>query len=69
MQRNTIYLFLWNALYVSGDSSAHHQELKNCIYSIGYFVKPLLLPATVADEISSIGVTKYPMLYIRGLII
>ena len=23
---------------------------QNCIYSIGYFVKPLLLPATVAEE-------------------
>ena len=47
MQRYTIYLFLWNALYVSGGSSTHQQEPKNCIYSIGYFVKPLLLPATV----------------------
>ena len=28
MQRYTIYLFLWNALHVSGGSSAHHQELK-----------------------------------------
>ena len=65
MQRNTIYLFLWNALYVSGDSSAHHQELKNCIYSIGYFVKPLLLlPATVMAG-GSKGLTKYPMLYIQ----
>jgi len=22
----------------------------NCIYSIGYFIKPLLLPATVVEE-------------------
>ena len=50
MQSYTIYLFMWNALQVSGSSSAHHQELKNCIYSIGYFVKPLLLPATVVEE-------------------
>jgi len=50
MQRNTIYLFLWNALHVSGGSSANHQELKNCMYSIVYFVKPLLLPATVMEE-------------------
>ena len=47
MQRYKIYLFLWNALHVSGGSSAHHQELKNCIYSIAYFVKPLLLPSPV----------------------
>ena len=43
-------LFLWNALHVSGGSSAHHQELKNCIYSIGYFVKPFMVPATVVEE-------------------
>jgi hypothetical protein len=29
-------LFLWNAVHVSSGTSAHHQELKNCIYSIGY---------------------------------
>jgi len=49
MQRYTIHLFLRSALHVSGGSSAHHQELKNCIYSIGYFVKPLLLPI-MAEE-------------------
>jgi len=55
MQRYTIYLFLWNALHVSGGSSAHHQALKNCIYSIGYFVKSLLLPATVVEEMENIS--------------
>ena len=50
MQRYTIYLFLWNALHVSDGSSAHHQELKKYIYSIGYFGKTLLLPATVVEE-------------------
>ena len=34
MQRYTIYLFLWNAIHVSGGSSTHHQELINCIYRI-----------------------------------
>jgi hypothetical protein len=29
-------LFPQNALHVSGGTCAHHQELKNCIYSIGY---------------------------------
>ena len=44
---------------------------QNCIYSIGYFVKPLLLAATAVEEMdmtvagSSKGLTKYPMLYIR----
>jgi len=37
MQRYTIYLFLWNALHVSGGSSAHLQELKNSMYGIGYW--------------------------------
>ena len=37
---------------------------QNFIYSIGYFVKPLLLPATVVAG-SSKGLTKYPMLYIQ----
>ena len=37
MQRYTSSLFLWNALHVLGGSSAHHQELKIFIYSVGYF--------------------------------
>jgi hypothetical protein len=36
MQHYIIRLFLQNALHVSGGSSAHHQEFKNCAYSIGY---------------------------------
>jgi len=56
-------LFLCSSLRVSGGSSAHHQDLKNCIYSIAYFVKPLLLPfMTVAG--SSKGLTNYQLLYI-----
>ena len=49
MQRYTSYLFLCNDLHGSGGSSAYHQELKHCIYSIGYFVKPFLLPTTVVQ--------------------
>ena len=37
---------------------------QKCIYSIGYFVKLLLLPATVVKG-SSKGLTKYPMLYMQ----
>ena len=40
-----------------------HQELKNCIYSIGYFVKTLLLPATFSSTTvagSSKGMIKVP---------
>jgi hypothetical protein len=39
MQRYTIHLFLQNALHVSGGPSAHHQELKNCTYSIWYLFR------------------------------
>ena len=79
MQRYTSYLFLWNILQVSGGSSAPYQELKNYIYCIEYFVKTLLLPATVVEEIefssissttvagSSKGLTKHPVLYIQFL--
>jgi hypothetical protein len=50
MQRYTIYLFLWHALHVSGGSSAHHQELKNCIYSIGYLSNLQTFTAATAAE-------------------
>jgi hypothetical protein len=36
VQRYTMAFITINALHVSGGSSAHHQELKNCIHSIGY---------------------------------
>jgi len=35
-QRYTMVFITINVLHVSGGSSAHHQELKNCIQSIGY---------------------------------
>jgi len=44
---------------------------KNCIYSNGYFVKPLLLTATVVEEFeltvtgNSKALTKYPILCIQ----
>ena len=44
MQRYTIFFIIVNALQVSGGSSAHHQELKNCTHSIGYMSR--LLAAT-----------------------
>ena len=33
MQRYTIFFIVVSALHVSRGFSAHHQELKNCIYS------------------------------------
>jgi len=44
MQRYTIFFIIVNALHVSGGFSTHHQELKNCLHSIGYM--PSLLAAT-----------------------
>jgi hypothetical protein len=46
MQRYTTFFIIFNALYVSGGFSAHHQELKNCKHSIWYV--PGLLSATAS---------------------
>jgi hypothetical protein len=35
-QRYTLYLLLWNAVHVSGGSSAHHQELKTVYTASGW---------------------------------
>jgi len=37
MQRYTIYLFLWYALHVSGDSSTHRQDLKTVCTASGTY--------------------------------
>ena len=57
MQSYTISLFLWNAIYVSGGSSAHHQELKSVYIASGtlsYRYLPLSVPTL-----------PQPMLYIQ----
>jgi len=36
MRRNTIFFIAVKAPHVSGGFPAHHQELKNCMYSIWY---------------------------------
>jgi hypothetical protein len=46
MQRYTIFFITVNAPHVSGGFSAHHQELKNCTYSIWYM--PGFLAATAS---------------------
>jgi len=48
MQSYTIFFIALKALYISGGSSAHHQELKNCTHSIGYM--PSLLAATASGS-------------------
>ena len=48
MQRYTIYLFLWNALHVSGGSSAHHQGLKTVYPDAVYTVELLMMDGGTA---------------------
>ena len=48
MQSYTIFFIIVNAVHVSGSFSAHHQELKNCTYSIGYFSSLLAATASLA---------------------
>ena len=46
MPHYTIFFITVNVLHVSGGFSAHHQDLKNCTYSVGYM--PSLLAATAS---------------------
>jgi hypothetical protein len=49
MQRYTIFFITVNILHVPGGLSAHHQEIKNCTHSIGYF-SGLLAATDSVDE-------------------
>jgi hypothetical protein len=49
MQRYTILFITVNALHVSGGFSAHHQELKNCTYSIWYMSSLLAATASAGE--------------------
>jgi hypothetical protein len=40
-------------LYVSGGSSAHHQEHK-AVHTASGIVKPILLPAAIMDEMKHV---------------
>jgi hypothetical protein len=40
--------YLETALHASGGTTTHHQQRKNCIYSIWYFT-PLLLSAAIVE--------------------
>jgi len=48
MQRYAIFFIIVNDLHVSGGSSAHYQELKNCTQSIWYV--PGLLAAAASGN-------------------
>jgi hypothetical protein len=49
MQRNTTFFIAVKALYVSGGFPAHHQELKNCTYSIQYLLGLVVATASVVE--------------------
>ena len=51
MQRYTVYLYLENALRVSGLISTDHQEHTQLYLQHLVLVKPLLLPAAIVEEL------------------
>jgi len=51
MQRYTIYLYLENALHVSGGTSTHHQERIQLYLHHLVIVTPLLLSAAIVEEL------------------
>jgi len=53
MQRNTVFFIVVETLHVSGGFPAHHQELKNCMYSIWYLLSLLAETASVVEMCSS----------------
>ena len=51
MQRYTVYVYLETALHVSGSISTHHQEHTQLYLQRLVYVKPLLLPAAIVEEL------------------
>ena len=51
MQLYTAYLYLENALHVSGGNSIHHQERIQLYLQHLVFVTPLLLSAAIGEEL------------------
>ena len=51
MQRYIVYLYLETALHVSGGTSAQHQERIQLYLQHLVFVTPLLLSASVVEEL------------------
>jgi hypothetical protein len=54
MQRYTVYLYLETALHVSGGTSIHHQERIQLYLQHMVFVTPLLLSASIVEELEFI---------------
>jgi hypothetical protein len=54
MQRYTVSLYLETGLHVSGGNSTHHQERKQLDLQHLVFVTPLLLSATIVEELEQV---------------
>jgi len=54
MQRHTFYFYLETALHVSGGTSTHHQERIQLYLQHLVFVTPLLLSASVVEELEPV---------------
>jgi hypothetical protein len=57
MQRYTVYLYLKTALHVSGFTSTHHQERIQLYLQHLVFDTPLLLSATIVEELKPTGLS------------
>jgi hypothetical protein len=53
-QRYTVYSYLETALHVSGGTSTHHQERIHLYLQHLVFVTPLLLSATIVEELEPV---------------
>jgi len=51
MQLYTVYLYLETAVHVSGGTSTHHQQRIQLYLQNLVFVTPLLLPASIVEEL------------------
>jgi hypothetical protein len=51
MQRYTVYLYPETALRVSGGTATHHQQRIQLYLQYLVFVTPLLLSATIVEEL------------------
>jgi hypothetical protein len=54
MQRYTIYLYMENALHVSGGTFTHHQEGIQLYLQHLVFFTPLLLSAAMVKELEQV---------------
>jgi hypothetical protein len=54
MQCHTVYLYLETALHVSGGTATHHQERIQLYLQHLVFAIPLLLSATIVEELEQV---------------